>query len=93
MVFPRGRAGQPPHNDGETPPQRAVTRASPLGPYQSYEMKTQRPITWTDWYRFARDTLDLSPVEAAQYATARFVEQENRLRLRDRRTGPPSPSS
>lgn len=44
-------------------------------------MPTQRPITWTDWYRFARDTLDLSPVEAAQYATARFVEQENRARL------------
>jgi hypothetical protein len=55
-------------------------------------METERPITWTDWYRFARDTLDLSPVEAAQYATARFVEQENRARLRDR-PGPPFPSS
>lgn len=44
-------------------------------------MQTERPITWTDWYRFARDTLELSPVEAAQYATARFVEQENRARL------------
>ena len=44
-------------------------------------MQTERPITWTDWYRFARDTLELSPVEAAQYATARFVEQENRVRL------------
>ncbi len=55
-------------------------------------MQIERPSTWTDWYRFARDTLELSPVEAAQYATARFVEQENRARLRhDAATGRRSP--
>lgn len=49
-------------------------------------MQIERPTTWTDWYRFARDTLELSPVEAAQYATVRYVEQENRARLQ--RGGP-----
>jgi hypothetical protein len=78
-------------NDANTSPQPIVRSSTRLAPYQSYEMQTERPITWTDWYRFARDTLELSPVEAAQYATARFVEQENRARLRERPTGSPSP--
>ncbi len=37
--------------------------------------------TWIDWYRFARRTLGLDRVEATQYATARYVEEENRARL------------
>lgn len=56
------------------------------------EMDRTRPTTWTEWYRFARETLGLAPVEAADYATARYVEQENRARLRDRWAGTPSPS-
>jgi hypothetical protein len=55
-------------------------------------MDRTRPTTWTEWYRFARETLGLAPVEAADYATARYVEQENRARLRDRWAGTPSPS-
>ncbi len=42
---------------------------------------SHRPTTWIEWYRFARQTLKLGHDEAVSYATARFVEDENRQRL------------
>jgi hypothetical protein len=41
-------------------------------------MTTRRLTTWIDWYRFARETLGLGRAEAAEYATARYVEEQNR---------------
>lgn len=38
----------------------------------------QRLTTWMDWYRFARRALELEHDEASAYATARFVEEQNR---------------
>ncbi len=37
-----------------------------------------RLTTWIDWYRFARRALELSHAEASSYATARYVEEQNR---------------
>jgi hypothetical protein len=45
----------------------------------------QRLTSWIDWYRFARHTLELGHAEAAAYATSRFVEEQNRASLRDRK--------
>ena len=42
------------------------------------EMISTSPHTWIDWYRFARRVLRLGHVEAAEYATVRHVEDENR---------------
>jgi hypothetical protein len=39
--------------------------------------------TWIDWYRFARRALELSHAEASSYATARFVEEQNRAVARE----------
>jgi hypothetical protein len=41
--------------------------------------------SWIDWYRFARETLRLEHVEAANYANARHLEDLNRATLRGRR--------
>ena len=42
-------------------------------------MTDSRKLTsWIDWYRFARRTLGLYHVEAASYANARYVEDQNR---------------
>jgi hypothetical protein len=41
--------------------------------------------TWIEWYRFARDTLELGHAEASTYATARFVEEQNRIVAHERR--------
>ncbi len=38
----------------------------------------RRLTTWIDWYRFARNSLELGHVEASTYATARYVEDQNR---------------
>jgi hypothetical protein len=38
----------------------------------------QRLTTWIEWYRFARQQLELGHAEASAYATARFVEEQNR---------------
>jgi hypothetical protein len=38
----------------------------------------QRLTTWIDWYRFARRALELGHEEASAYATARYVEEQNR---------------
>ena len=40
------------------------------------------PKTWESWYRFARDELGLERDEAIEYANARYVEEQNRARLR-----------
>lgn len=37
-----------------------------------------RLTTWIDWYRFARRALELDHAEASAYATARYVEEQNR---------------
>jgi hypothetical protein len=43
-------------------------------------MTDSRKLTsWIDWYRFARRTLGLQHTEAASYANARYVEEQNRL--------------
>lgn len=46
--------------------------------------EAQRLRTWIDWYRFATRTLQLSHDESAAYATARYVEEQNRKALRER---------
>ncbi len=43
----------------------------------------QRLTTWMDWYRFARRALELEHAEASAYATARFVEEQNRAVSRE----------
>ena len=44
----------------------------------------QRLTTWIDWYRFARRALELDHAEASEYATARYVEEQNREASRKR---------
>ena len=41
--------------------------------------ETQRLTTWIEWYRFARQALELGHAEASAYATARYVEEQNRV--------------
>lgn len=45
----------------------------------------QRLTTWIEWYRFARQTLGLGHEESSTYATARFVEEQNRADARERK--------
>ena len=45
---------------------------------------SQRLTSWIDWYRFARHTLELHHSEAVAYANARYLEEQNRERLRER---------
>ena len=45
----------------------------------------QRLTTWIEWYRFARHALELGRIEASEYATARHVEEQNRVHIRERR--------
>ena len=45
----------------------------------------QRLTTWIEWYRFARHALELGQTEACSYATARYVEEQNRTVARQRR--------
>ncbi len=47
--------------------------------------EAQRLKTWIEWYRFATRTLRLSHDESAAYATARYVEEQNRQVLREGR--------
>ena len=42
-----------------------------------------RLTTWIDWYRLARRALELSHAEASAYATARYVEEQNRAVARE----------
>jgi hypothetical protein len=46
-------------------------------------VKQERFGNWADWYNFARATLGYSRNEAGSYANLRYVEELNRLRLRD----------
>jgi hypothetical protein len=48
-------------------------------------MEPPRLTTWIDWYRFAVETLELSHLEASDYATARYLEEQNRALIRRRR--------
>lgn len=41
----------------------------------------QRLRRWTDWYEFARETLDYEPGEAESYARIRYAEELNREKL------------
>jgi len=43
---------------------------------------SHRLTSWIDWYRFARHTLGLHHPEAVSYANARYLEEQNRQRLR-----------
>lgn len=43
----------------------------------------QRLTTWIEWYRFARHALELRHAEAHAYATARYVEEQNRVQTRE----------
>ena len=43
----------------------------------------QRLTTWIEWYRFARRALELGHAEASSYATARYVEEQNRAVVRE----------
>ena len=43
----------------------------------------ERLTTWIEWYRFARHALELGHEEASAYATARYVEEQNRAVARD----------
>jgi hypothetical protein len=40
------------------------------------------PKSWNAWYRFARDELGVGHDEATGYANARYVEEQNRARIR-----------
>lgn len=42
----------------------------------------ERPKTWDEWHRFARERLELDEEEAREYATLRSVEDKNRETLR-----------
>jgi hypothetical protein len=42
------------------------------------------PKSWETWYRFALEELDFEHDEAVEYANARYVEEQNRARLRHR---------
>ena len=43
----------------------------------------ERLTTWIEWYSFARHALELGHEEASAYATARYVEEQNRAVARD----------
>ena len=45
---------------------------------------SHRLTSWIDWYRFARGALGLYHTEAVSYANARYLEEQNRQRLRER---------
>jgi len=46
--------------------------------------ETKEPRPWNDWYRFAREALELEHDEAVEYANLRFIEEQNHATL-DRR--------
>jgi hypothetical protein len=43
-------------------------------------METRRLKSWSEWYRFACETLRYDKVEATHYANIRYVEEQNRVR-------------
>jgi hypothetical protein len=46
---------------------------------------------WEEWYRLARYSLACRHEEAVQYANLRFVEEQNRARLRQGSGAPGAP--
>lgn len=46
-------------------------------------MSDQRLTTWIEWYRFARHALELGHAEASAYASARYLEEQNRAVSRE----------
>ena len=51
------------------------------------------PKSWETWYRFALEELGVEHDEAIEYANTRYVEEQNRARLRFKApepTGPPT---
>ena len=40
--------------------------------------QSKRPESWSEWYAFARETLEYEPHEAIAYANLRYVEDLNR---------------
>ena len=42
------------------------------------QMQGERPHSWRDWYRFARETLAYEAQEATAYANLRYAEDVNR---------------
>jgi hypothetical protein len=48
------------------------------------EKARPRPRAWNEWYRFARDELELTHEERVEYANHRYVEEQNRASLRFR---------
>jgi hypothetical protein len=51
------------------------------------------PKSWESWYRFALEELGLEHDEAIEYANTRYVEEQNRARLRFRAPGPARPTT
>jgi hypothetical protein len=57
----------------------------PDAPLEEAPMNDSHKLTsWIDWYRFAHRTLGLYHAEAASYANARYVEEQNRQHPRNR---------
>jgi hypothetical protein len=46
-------------------------------------MAQVRPEAWEAWHRFALERLEYGHDEAVEYATARYVEDQNLARLRE----------
>ena len=51
----------------------------------TWSMTGPMPKSWESWYRFAQEELGLERDEAIEYANARYVEEQNRARLRGER--------
>jgi hypothetical protein len=49
-----------------------------LAGYKRNCMEENKPQSWRDWYRFARETLGYEPQEATEYANLRYTEELNR---------------
>jgi hypothetical protein len=45
-------------------------------------VEVPKSMSWEDWYRLARNTLQCRREEAVEYANLRFVEEQNRASLR-----------
>ena len=50
------------------------------------------PKSWETWYRFALEELEVEHDEAVEYANTRYVEEQNRARLRGDRPEPVPPA-
>jgi hypothetical protein len=56
--------------------------------------EVSEPRSWSGWYHFARDELGFNHDECVEYANLRYVEEQNRAALRERRqSAAPGPSA